>query len=129
MQVVSFVDNIMVCKGDKDTTHITDGGFVVMKVSLHGDFIKLGVFWQLENAKLFAKFITTNDNQGLKDTIKEQTKRIMQQQKNIKELGDLCNASNKRAMRLQYDDLKNKSAYPDHDSLLGSFYEEMKKDE
>lgn len=43
---------IMIFKG----THqgITDGGFVVSFVPLRGDITKLGVFWRLENAELFA---------------------------------------------------------------------------
>lgn len=46
---------IMILKGSRDSYKITNGGFVVVRVPKNGDIIKLGVFWRVENAELFAE--------------------------------------------------------------------------
>lgn len=46
---------IMIFKGRFD--RITDGGIVVAHVPLEGDITKKGVFWRLELAEKFARFL------------------------------------------------------------------------
>ena len=43
---------IMIFKGTHD--RITDGGIVVAHVPMDGDITKKGVFWNIENAEIFA---------------------------------------------------------------------------
>ena len=56
---------IMIFKGNMDAYRITDGGFVVARVPKEGDIIKLGVFWNSDNADMFAESVACMDEQEL----------------------------------------------------------------
>ena len=56
---------IMINKGNREAYHITNGGFIVSRVPKNGDIIKLGVFWKVENAELFAEIVAQNDSPEL----------------------------------------------------------------
>ena len=62
---------IMINKGNKEAYHITDGGFIVSRVPKEGDVIKLGVFWRVESAELFADLIASSEYQELFDGTNE----------------------------------------------------------
>ena len=83
MDIVKFLDNtwqeipeqdnpamnndecIMIFKGTRDAYRISHGGFVVVRVPKEGDIIKLGVFWKIENAEIFADIMAEHGSPEL----------------------------------------------------------------
>ena len=56
---------IMIFKGTRDAYRIINGGFIVARVPKEGDIIKLGVFWKVKSAELFADIMAQDERPEL----------------------------------------------------------------